>query len=146
LEAKFWRGLCEALGRVDLIAGQFATGVEGAQVRTELEAVFAADTLAGWAARLAGIDCCVSPVLRLDEALVDAQFRARQMIVTGRDGSRQYAPPFRLDPPAFAVMRDAPRHGEHSREILAEAGLADAAIDALIADGVVSAASPRQAS
>ena len=141
LEAKFWRALCEALGRSDLIDGQFATGDDGARVRSELETVFAADTLAGWTARLAGVDCCVSPVLRFDEALVDAQFRARQMVVTGSDGSRQFAPPFRLDPPAFAGARDAPRHGEHSREILAEAGLADAAIDALIADGVVSAAS-----
>ncbi len=141
LEPKFWRALCDALGRADLIDGQFATGDEGARVRSALETVFAADTLAGWTARLAGVDCCVSPVLRFDEALVDAQFRARQMVVTGSDGSRQFAPPFRLDPPAFAVARGAPRHGEHSREILAEAGLADAAIDALIADGVVSAAS-----
>jgi alpha-methylacyl-CoA racemase len=141
LEVKFWRTLCGTLGRDDLIDGQFATGDDGARVRAELEAVFATDTLSGWTARLAGVDCCVSPVLTFDEALADAQFRARRMIVTGPDGSRQYAPPFRLDPPASPTLRDAPRQGEHSREILAEAGLAEAAIDALIADGVVSAAS-----
>ena len=146
LESRFWQTLCEALGRADLVAGRLATGVEGAQVRSELEAIFATDTLAGWTARLSGIDCCVSPVLTFDEALVDAQFRARQMVVTGPDGSRQYAPPFRLDPPSSPPLRNAPRHGEHSREILAEAGLADAAIDALIAEGVVSAASQPQAS
>ena len=141
LEVKFWRTLCATLGRDDLVGGQFATGDEGSRVRAELEAVFATDTLAGWTARLSGIDCCVSPVLTFDEALADAQFRARGMVVTGPDGSRQYAPPFRLDPPASATVRSAPRQGEHSREILAEAGLAQAAIDALIADGVVSAAS-----
>ena len=141
LEAKFWRTLCAALGRDDLVGGQFATGNEGTRVRAELEAVFATDTLAGWTARLAGIDCCASPVLSFDEALVDAQFGARGMVVTGPDGSRQYAPPFRLDPPASTAVRSAPRQGEHSREILLEAGLAEAAIDALIADGVVSAAS-----
>jgi crotonobetainyl-CoA:carnitine CoA-transferase CaiB-like acyl-CoA transferase len=141
LEAKFWRALCAALGRDDLVGGQFAAGIEGTRVRAELEAVFATDTLAGWTTRLAGIDCCVSPVLTFDEALVDAQFRARGVVVTGPDGSRQYAPPFRLDPPASTAVRNAPRQGEHSREILAEAGLPDAAIDALIADGVVSAAS-----
>ncbi|MGA8032966.1 MAG: CaiB/BaiF CoA-transferase family protein, partial [Casimicrobiaceae bacterium] len=141
LEVKFWRTLCTTLGRDDLVGGQFATGDAGSRVRAELEAVFATDTLAGWTARLAGIDCCVSPVLTFDEALADAQFRARGMVVTGPDGSRQYAPPFRLDPPASATVRSAPRQGEHSREILAEAGLAQAAIDALIADGVVSAAS-----
>ncbi len=141
LEVKFWRTLCATLGRDDLVGGQFATGDEGSRVRAELDAVFATDTLAGWTARLAGIDCCVSPVLTFDEALADAQFRARGMVVTGPDGSRQYAPPFRLDPPASATVRSAPRQGEHSREILAEAGLAQATIDALIADGVVSAAS-----
>lgn len=141
LEVKFWRTLCATLGRDDLVGGQFATGDEGSRVRAELEAVFATDTLAAWTARLAGVDCCVSPVLTFDEALVDAQFRARGMVVTGPDGSRQYAPPFRLDPPASTAVRNAPRQGEHSREILAEAGLAQAAIDALIADGVVSAAS-----
>ena len=141
LEAKFWRTLCGTLGRDDLIGGQFATGDEGTRVRSELEAVFATDTLAGWTARLSGIDCCVSPVLNFDEALADAQFRARRMVVTDPDGSRQYAPPFKLDPPASPALRGAPGHGEHSREILAEAGLAEAEIDALIADGVVSAAS-----
>ncbi len=141
LEAKFWRALCATLGRGDLIPGQFATGDDGARVRSELERVFATDTLAGWTARLAHADCCVSPVLTFDEALADAQFRARGMVVTGADGSRQYAPPFRLEPPAAPATRDAPRQGEHSREVLAEAGLGEAAIDALIADGVVSAAS-----
>ncbi|HMA32437.1 MAG TPA: CaiB/BaiF CoA-transferase family protein [Casimicrobiaceae bacterium] len=141
LEVKFWRTLCATVGRDDLVGSQFATADEGMRVRGELEAVFATDTLAGWTARLAGVDCCVSPVLTFDEALVDAQFRARGMVVTGPDGSRGYAPPFRLDPPASTAVRNAPRQGQHSREILAEAGLAEAAIDALIADGVVSAAS-----
>lgn len=141
LEAKFWRALCEALGRDDLIPGQFATGDDGARVRCELETLFAADTLAGWTARLAHVDCCVSPVLAFEEALADAQFRARGMVVSGADGARQYAPPFRLDPPAVPATRDAPRQGENSREVLAEAGIGATAVDALIADGVVSAAS-----
>jgi crotonobetainyl-CoA:carnitine CoA-transferase CaiB-like acyl-CoA transferase len=35
------------------------------------------------------------------------------------------------------VARDAPRQGEHSREVLREAGYAQAAIEALIAAGTV---------
>ena len=42
------------------------------------------------------------------------------------DGSRQYAPPFKLSPDAFVVTRDAPRQGEHTREVLREAGYDDA--------------------
>jgi crotonobetainyl-CoA:carnitine CoA-transferase CaiB-like acyl-CoA transferase len=61
---------------------------------------------------------------------------------TRGDGSRFYAPPFALEPDAFEVRREAPRQGEHSREVLREAGCDDAAIDALLASGSVRIASP----
>jgi crotonobetainyl-CoA:carnitine CoA-transferase CaiB-like acyl-CoA transferase len=35
------------------------------------------------------------------------------------------------------VTRDAPRQGEHTREVLREAGYADGAIDRLIEAGIV---------
>ena len=137
LEAKFWSALCKALGRPDLVPLQFATGADGEAVRDSLSAIFVSATLAEWSERLAGVDCCVSPILTFDEALVDPQFAARSMIVHRPDGSRQYAPPFKLTPPAFAIMRDAPAHGQHTRELLREARYEDAVIDALIAKGAV---------
>jgi crotonobetainyl-CoA:carnitine CoA-transferase CaiB-like acyl-CoA transferase len=106
-------------------------------VRETLAAIFGSATLADWCARFAAVDCCVTPVLTFDEALADAQFAARAMVIRRPDGSRQYAPPFKLAPPAFAVTRDAPEHGEHTRDVLREAGYADAAIDALVASGAV---------
>jgi len=132
LEAKFWSVLCATIERQDLVPLQFAVGAEGERVRAELSAVFGDGTFAHWCARFADVDCCVTPVQTLDEALADPQFGARAMIVRRPDGSRQYAPPFKLSPNAFAVTRDAPKHGEHTREVLREAGYADAAIDALI--------------
>ena len=89
--------------------------------------------------RLASVDCCVTPVLTFDEALADPQFAARGMIVQRPDGSRQYAPPFKLSPDTFEVARDAPVHGEHTREVLREAGYGDDAIDALLRERAVSA-------
>lgn len=134
LEGKFWRVLCEALDRPDLIAGQLSTGHAGALVRQQLAAVFAQLTQAQWIERLADIECCVSPVLSLDESLADAQVRARDMIVIGADGIRQYAPPFRLSGHTFAVARPAPAQGEHSAEVLREAGFSAEEIG-LLADG-----------
>ena len=137
LEAKFWKALCDALDRPDLVPMQFATGAEGEATRERLAAIFASATWSDWSARLAGVDCCVTPVLTFDEALADPQFAARSMIVTRPDGSRQYAPPFKLSPPTFAIKRDAPAHGQHTRELLREARYDDAAIDALVAKRAV---------
>ena len=143
LEGKFWRVLCEALDRPDLIAGQLSTGHAGALVRQQLAAVFAQQTQAQWIERLADIECCVSPVLSLDESLADAQVRARDMIVSGADGIRQYAPPFRLSGHAFAITRSAPAQGEHSVEILREAGFSAEEIGLLADRGTIS--EPRSA-
>lgn len=138
LESKFWRALCEALGRDDLVPLQFATGSEGARTRTSLGDVFRAQTRDEWCARLAGVDCCVTPVQDFAEALADPQFAARKMIRSRPDGSRQFAPPFALVPDAFAVTREAPRQGEHTREVLREAGYTAGAIDALFDARIVS--------
>jgi crotonobetainyl-CoA:carnitine CoA-transferase CaiB-like acyl-CoA transferase len=141
LEAKFWRTLCEALQRPDLVPLQFAAGAEGERVRAALEAIFATEPLARWRERLERLDCCVTPVLTFEEALADPQFAARGVVLRREDGPRQYAPPFRLSPPSFAIVREAPRHGQHTDEVLREAGLDAAAIDALVRERAVTRAS-----
>ena len=124
----------KALDRPDLVAGQLATGRAGTAVRQQLAAIFAQQTQAHWVERLAGIECCVTPVLSLDEALADPQVRARDMIVGGADGVRQYAPPFRLSSHAFAIARPAPAQGEHSAEILREGGFSAEEVGSLRAN------------
>jgi crotonobetainyl-CoA:carnitine CoA-transferase CaiB-like acyl-CoA transferase len=106
-------------------------------VRQQLAAIFAQQTQAHWVERLAGIECCVTPVLSLDEALADTQVRAREMIVAGADGVRQYAPPFRLSGHAFAIARPAPLQGEHSAEVLREAGFSAEEIGRLADSGII---------
>jgi crotonobetainyl-CoA:carnitine CoA-transferase CaiB-like acyl-CoA transferase len=135
LEDKFWRTVCATIGRPDLVAGQLAVGDEGARVRAELDAVFGARTLADWVARFDGVDACVTPVATLDEALRDEQFAARGMVVTGADGAHSYAPPWTISGHGFRVARDAPTQGEHTAEVLREAGIDGAKIEAMLADG-----------
>ncbi len=144
LEDKFWQALCVAVDRPDLAPLAFATGEDGERVRRELEAIFASAPLAHWVERLANVDCCVTPVNTLDEALVDPQFVARDMIFERPDGSRQYAPPFKLSGYAFEVTRDAPAQGEQTAEILREAGYDDDAIGVLAAAGAITTAATRK--
>jgi crotonobetainyl-CoA:carnitine CoA-transferase CaiB-like acyl-CoA transferase len=141
IEPKFWRVLCESLDRSDLVPLQFAVGAEGARVRHALALIFAQQTRETWTDRFACVDCCVTPVLTFAEVLGDPQFAARAMVVRRPDGSRQYAPPFTLAPEAFSVTRDAPAQGEHTREVLREAGYTDDAIDRLIEARVIRTAS-----
>ncbi len=79
----------------------------------------------------------MTPIATLSEALADPQFAAREMVITRPDGSREYAPPFKLSGHRVALTRQAPAQGEHTAEILREAGYDDAAIAALAAARVV---------
>jgi crotonobetainyl-CoA:carnitine CoA-transferase CaiB-like acyl-CoA transferase len=136
LEDKFWRVFCATIGRDDLAGLGLATGEEGRRARREIEAVFASHRLSHWKRVFADVDCCVTPVLTLDEALTDAQFVARGMVIES-EGMRAFAPPFRIDGLPFGVARGAPAQGEHSVEVLREAGLGAPAIEALVSAGVV---------
>jgi crotonobetainyl-CoA:carnitine CoA-transferase CaiB-like acyl-CoA transferase len=137
LEEKFWRRLCATIDRPDLAPLAFALGDEGERVRRELALVFGAQPLAHWVETFAPVDCCVTPIATLEEALADPQFAARGMVVAQPDGSRQYAPPFKVSGHEFAVAREAPAQGQHTTEVLREAGYDDAAIAALRTDGAI---------
>ena len=144
LEDKFWQALCAAIQRPDLAPLAFALGEEGTRVRGELEVVFNAAPLAHWIERFADVDCCVTPVRTLDEALTDPQFVARGMIVERPDGSRQYAPPFKLSGNDFVVTRDAPAQGQHTAEVMRETGYDDDAIGVLTAAGAIMTATRKR--
>ncbi len=117
LEPRFWKALCDALGRPDLESQQLARGAEAVRVRAQLEAIFETRTRAEWSARLAGLDVCVEPVLRVDEVFQDPQVQAR-----GLRAGPGIAFPFRLSDTPAAVRRGPPRLGEHTDEVLEAAG------------------------
>ena len=136
LEEKFWRLLCDTLGRADLKPAHLATGTDGARARAELAAIFRSRSQAEWCALFDSVDCCVTPVLRLEESLQDVHLRARGM-VADVDGVREVAPPVRMSELEFDTRRPAPAAGGDSDTILAELGLDAASIAALRSDGVI---------
>jgi alpha-methylacyl-CoA racemase len=85
LELKFWETLCDMLERPDLkprhwSLGQQIGGADAAAVKQELDRIFAQHDFSYWSAHFSGSDCCVTPVLRTDEAIAHPLFRERDMI------------------------------------------------------------------
>src|SRR5882757_221200 len=136
LERKFWETLCDILGCPDLKGKHIVYGEEAKPAKERLAAVFASRTRREWSEVFARTDCCVSPILPIDEALVNEQLRARKMIATD-DGLTQPAFPVKFSDFEFGIGRPAPGRGEHTEEILREAGYREAEIAALRGDGVI---------
>jgi crotonobetainyl-CoA:carnitine CoA-transferase CaiB-like acyl-CoA transferase len=81
LEHKFWAALCDALGQSGWAAQHWSLGQEpGSAAALALRGAVAAhlvrQPLAHWVQVLDAADCCVTPVLRLDEAMGHELFRA----------------------------------------------------------------------
>ncbi len=144
LEPKFWAAWCRGAGREDLIGEQFAA--PGSAGHAAVEAVFAARTRGEWEAFAAEHECCLEPVLDLDEALSSEQVRARGM-VTGlsqpgaeRPVSLLGAPVKLSRTPADCDRLPGPELGEHTEAVLRAAGFSGERIGQLMAAGAVAGA------
>jgi crotonobetainyl-CoA:carnitine CoA-transferase CaiB-like acyl-CoA transferase len=139
LEPKFWAAWCRGVGREDLVERQFEG--PGSAVHTEVEAIFAARTRAEWAAFAGEHDCCLEPVLELEETLESELVRAREMVIEfeqpGAGTVRGLGMPVKLSRTPGQVRRGGPSLGEHTEEVLRESGLDDERIAALLASGAV---------
>jgi alpha-methylacyl-CoA racemase len=85
LELKFWETCCDVLGRPDLKTrhwslGQEVGGADAQSLKSELDDLFAQHDFAHWTGKFAAADCCVTPILRADEAIGHPLFAARKMI------------------------------------------------------------------
>ena len=81
----------------------------------------------------------IEPVLDLDEALDSELVRAREMVVEWEQPElgpvRQLGSPVKFSRTPGAVHRPAPAFGEHTREVLAEAGFGEDEIASLLESG-----------
>ena len=131
LEPKFWSALCSALERPDLVDLQYS---DDSVVHVALEEMFASRTRLEWQRRLSALDACCEPVLDIDEVPSHPQIAARRLIETHETGV-EVRPAIRLS--EGWRRRDAPRLGEHSKEVLAELGIDDSALEELKMAGVI---------
>jgi len=141
---KLWGRLCLALDAPELQADPlFATPhsrlANRDALQARLEAILAGDGTQPWVAKITakGVPC--GPVNDIAEALADPHLVARGYLA--EVGGRRFPKtPLGLSSTPVEVLRGPPRIGEHTREVLSEAGLTQGAIDALMRSGAILAA------
>jgi crotonobetainyl-CoA:carnitine CoA-transferase CaiB-like acyl-CoA transferase len=141
LEPKFWKAFCHGVGREDLLDHAFDP--PGSEAHRAVEAVFATRTREQWREFASQHDCCLEPVLALDEALESELVAAREMVVElAQPGVerpvRLLGAPVKLSrTPADPGRAPGPGLGEHTDEVLAAAGYAPEEVAALHESGAV---------
>jgi alpha-methylacyl-CoA racemase len=148
LEPKFWQAWCRGVGREDLIERQFDR--PGSDAHTQVRAIFIQGSRAEWEAFAHEYDCCLEPVLDLDEALHSELVRAREMVVEidqpgAERAVRQLGIPVKLTrTPATHARLPGPALGEHTEQALRAAGYTAEQVAELLACGA--AAGPAESS
>jgi alpha-methylacyl-CoA racemase len=141
LEPKFWQAWCEGVGRPDLVAHAFDS--PGSESHAAVTAIFRERTRAQWRAFASEHDCCLEPVLALDEALASELVAVRQMVVElAQPGAerpvRLLGVPIKLSrTPGDPSRAPGPELGEHTDEVLAAAGFTAAELSALHEAGAI---------
>ncbi len=111
-------------------------------LRAVLDAAFGAMTLEAILAMLKGADVIAAAMATMEEVIADPQAHDAGCFVETPDGrgSSFLAPatPVRFPGLETGPAGPAPRLGEHTRQVLREAGYAEAAIETLIASGAAS--------
>jgi crotonobetainyl-CoA:carnitine CoA-transferase CaiB-like acyl-CoA transferase len=141
LEHKFWSAFCRGVGREDLLERAFEP--PGSDAHRAVCEIFAARTREQWQGFASEHDCCLEPVLELDEALESELVAARSMIAEldqpgARSPLKVLGTPIKLSrTPADPSRAPAPALGQHTHEVLSAAGFSGDEISALYASGAV---------
>ncbi|MFI5396951.1 MAG: CaiB/BaiF CoA transferase family protein [Candidatus Binatia bacterium] len=141
-----WQRFCEAIGLPALRQDpRFEDPISRVMNREELkaaiEARLAEDTTEGWVEKMLarGIPC--GPINTIDKALSDPHVKARGIVV--RMGDRDFVgSPLKMSRTPPGLRRGPAEIGEHSREVLLEAGFTADEVDALLASGAIAQGEP----
>ncbi|MFW2403374.1 MAG: CoA transferase, partial [Gammaproteobacteria bacterium] len=149
---KQWKLLCEAFELHDLAADStLETNNDRVAHKDRLLPIikdtFKQYTKQDLMTKLEATGLPFAPIARPEELFDDAHLNASGGLldVTVTDGDRAGekarlpALPLEMGGQRFGIHRDVPRKGQHTREVMAEAGYSDDEIDALIEQGAVGA-------
>ena len=144
-----WLRFLDVIGKQELDADpRFGSNHDRMQNLAELvgllEETLITETSETWLQRMEAAGLPAGPVMNILEMHADPQARARDMIVEVDHPSAGRVPtignPVKFSETPGKIGRAAPILGQHSREVLADAGYNDKSIEAMIASGAVIAA------
>lgn len=149
---KQWKLLCDAFDLRDMAADRSLDTnndrvTHKDRILPVIKATFLRYTKQELMAKLEKTGLPFAPIARPEQLFDDPHLVASGGLLplTVTDGERKGeatrlpALPLEMDGQRFGVLRDLPRRGQHSREVLAEAGYGKAEIDAMVSQGVLGA-------
>ena len=142
-----WERMCHAIGREELLADtRFATNGDrkkhDRELASLLEETFSRDATQHWMEVLEaeGVPC--GPINNLAQMYSDPHVTSREMLVEIEDPElgtlKNIGIPVKLSQTPGRIRRRAPDLGEHTREVLLEAGYTGDEVSRLLESGVVS--------
>ncbi len=141
LEPKFWSALCTAIDREDLIQDQYVEGHAQDILIAELTRIFQKKQVDEWMEIFGEFDACVTEVRELSRSVQDDNVTQRGLItpIRGEDGEvyeQLGVFPKLSDAPGY-IAGNAPKRGEHTRQILKSLKYPGKQIDELVTAKVV---------
>ena len=141
-----WKRMCHVIGREDLLEDpRFADG-DSRKIRDEelaevLEETFSRETTDHWMKALEEAGVPAGPINNLEQVYSDPHIRSRDMLVEIDDPElgtlKNIGIPVKLSRTPGRIRHRAPALGEHTREVLMQAGYSDSEVSSLKASGVV---------
>jgi crotonobetainyl-CoA:carnitine CoA-transferase CaiB-like acyl-CoA transferase len=113
VEERFWKNLCDRVGKPEMIALQYEPWETQQQLFAELDALFATRTRDEWMEFFGSTEVCVAPVLSLEESLALHQDRLIDIDQPGEGVMRQLGGMF-----GSTATAPAPSLGEHTDGVL----------------------------
>jgi crotonobetainyl-CoA:carnitine CoA-transferase CaiB-like acyl-CoA transferase len=146
-----WRRLCEALERADLLEdSRFRTAYDRVQHRADLDKIlspiFRTRTAVDWVAFLNARGVACGPIYDLRQVFSDPQVLHQEMLVEFphpiHGAVKLIGLPIKLSETPGKIRRAPPLLGEHTEEVLREAGYTPEEVAKLRAAGVITPGDP----
>jgi crotonobetainyl-CoA:carnitine CoA-transferase CaiB-like acyl-CoA transferase len=140
-ELKFWKKMCELMGKPEWIELHEAPDDVQLQLKKDLAAVYKTRTQKEWVDLLKYEDTCVGPVYDMDEVFEDPQIIARNMFTKMQHPTageiKQIGFPIKFSKTPGVIQSHAPLLGEHTDEILSSLHYSSKQIELLRENGVI---------